>query len=118
MSTRASQPENFDSTAKLMLEALAKASAELEKSVTAFTEQLISFNESVQKSLDEELQAVSTRMESSIKSNLDDLGHSKHVLMKRLLEAERTELDSLSDAGPPGALGFLKLNAERIEEKN
>src|SRR4029077_3793702 len=99
MSTRASQPENFDSTAKLMLEALAKASAELEKSVTAFTEQLISFNESVQKSLDEELHAVSGRMESAIKSNLDELLHNKHVMMKRLLDAERVELDALSDVG-------------------
>ena len=100
MSTRASQPaENFDSTAKLMLEALAKASAELEKSVTAFTEQLISFNEGLQKSLDEELRAVSVRLEGNIKTNLDELAHDKHVMMKRLLEAERAELDSLANAG-------------------
>src|SRR5688572_19740395 len=100
MSTRVSQPaENFDSTAKLMLEALAKARVELEKSVTAVTEQLISFIEGVQKSLDEELRNVNIRMESSIKSNLDELGHAKHVMVKRLLEAERAELDALAGTG-------------------
>lgn len=79
-----------------MLEALAKASAELEKSVTAFTEQLISFNESLQKSLDEELRAVNGRMEGCIKTNLSELGHNKHQLIKRLLDAEHEELTALS----------------------
>jgi len=116
MSTRGSQAESFDSTAKLMIEALAKASAELEKSVTAFTEQLISFNESVQKSLDEELRAVKTRMESAVKNNLDELQHNKHVMMKRLLDAERVELDALSDVGRQ-VRATLNNNAQQIESK-
>jgi hypothetical protein len=117
MSTRVSQPaENFDSTAKLMLEALGKASAELEKSVTAFTEQLISFNEGLQKTLDEEMRSVNVRMENSIKSNLDELGHSKHLLVKRVLEAERTELDSLAQAGRD-TRALLSAHALKIEQK-
>jgi hypothetical protein len=100
MSTRMPQAaESFDSTAKLMLEALAKASAELEKSVTAFTEQLLSFNEGLQKSLDEELRSVNTRLEGCIKNNLDELGHTKHVMLKRLFEAEQEELIALSYVG-------------------
>jgi hypothetical protein len=100
MSTRMPQPaESFDSTAKLMLEALAKASAELEKSVTAFTEQLLSFNEGLQKSLEEELRSVNARLEGCIKTNLDELGNNKHVMLKRLLEAEQEELVALSDVG-------------------
>lgn len=117
MSTRVSQPaENFDSTKNLMLEALAKASAELEKSVTAFTEQLISFNESLQKSLDEDLRLVSRRLESSIKGNLDELAHNKHLMVKRLLEAERSELDSLSDTGRQ-VRASLSSAAHQIEER-
>lgn len=117
MSTRVSQPaENFDSTAKLMLEALAKASAELEKSVTAFTEQLISFNEGLQKTLDEELRNVNVRMENSIRSNLDELGHSKHLMVKRVLEAERKELDSLAAAGRE-TRAILSQHALKIEQK-
>jgi hypothetical protein len=116
MSSKASQPENFNSTAKLMLEALAKASAELEKSVTAFTEQLISFNEGVQKSLEEELRAINIRLESCLRSNLDELGHNKHLFMKRLLEAERAELDRLSDCGRQVRV-VLSENAAGIEQK-
>src|SRR4051812_18283238 len=116
MATRSTQPENFDSTAKLMLEALAKASAELEKSVTAFTEQLISFNEGIQKSLEEELRAVHGRLEGCVRNNLDELGHNKHLMMKRLLDAERAELDSLSDAGRQ-VRASLNQNALQIEEK-
>lgn len=117
MSTRVSQPaENFDSTAKLMLEALAKASAELEKSVTAFTEQLISFNEGLQKSLDEELRCVNGRMENAIRTNLDELGHSKHLMVKRLLEAERSELDGLAGTGRD-VRGALSNHALKIEER-
>jgi hypothetical protein len=117
MSTRVSQPaENFDSTAKLMLEALAKASAELEKSVTAFTEQLISFNEGLQKTLDEELRSVNVRMENSIRGNLDELGHSKHVMVKKVLEAERAELDALAQAGRE-TRALLSQHALKIEEK-
>lgn len=117
MSTRVPQPaENFDSTAKLMLEALGKASAELEKSVTAFTEQLISFNESVQKSLDEELRSVNIRMEGAIKTNLEELAHSKHLLVKRLLEAERAEVDALAGSGRE-VRSALSAHAMRIEER-
>ncbi len=82
-----------------MLEALAKASAELEKSVTNFTEQLTSFNESVQKSLDEELKAVNKRLEWTIKSNLEELGHNKNLIVKRLMDAERAELETIQSAG-------------------
>lgn len=117
MSTRVSQPaENFDSTAKLMLEALAKASAELEKSVTAFTEQLISFNEGLQKTLDEELRSVNTRMEGSIKTNLNELAHNKHLMVKRLLEAERAEIEALAGSGRE-VRSALNQHAVRIEER-
>lgn len=117
MSTRVSQPaENFDSTAKLMLEALAKASAELEKSVTAFTEQLISFNESLQKSLDEELRSVNGRMENAIRINLEDLAHNKHLMVKRLLEAERAEIESLAGTGRE-VRSTVSRHALQIEER-
>lgn len=113
---KGSQPENFDSTAKLMIEALAKASAELEKSVTGFTEQLISFNQTIQKSFEEEVHAVEVRLEAAVKGNLDELGHSKHVIMKRLLEAERAELDRLADVGRQVRTA-LSANAVQIENK-
>lgn len=117
MSTRMTQPaESFDSTAKLMLEALGKASAELEKSVAAFTEQLISFNDGLQKSLDEELRSVNSRLEASIKTNLDELGHNKHLMMKRLGQAEREELAALSEVGK-NVRTKLSAHALEVEER-
>jgi hypothetical protein len=117
MSSRASQPaENFDSTAKLMLEALAKASAELEKSVTIFTEQLLSFNESLQKQLEEELRNVNHRLEGCVQTNLEELEHNKEMMMKRLHDAERAEVESILATGRQ-VRATLKAHAQQAEKK-
>lgn len=100
MATRQTQQaENFDSTAKQMLEALAKASVELEKSVSTYTEHLISFSDSLAKSFEEELRAVSRRFDYCVKSNLEDLLRDKEALMKQLSEAERAEVEAILAAG-------------------
>jgi len=70
----------------------------------------------LQKSLDEELRSVNTRMEGSIKTNLDELAHNKHLMIKRVLEAERAELDSLAGSGRD-VRSALSAHALKIEEK-
>ena len=69
MSGASSGPgENLDSAAKLMLEALTKASSELEKTVSVLTDQLGVLNQSLEKTFEEEVHAARERMEAAQRS--------------------------------------------------
>lgn len=91
--------ENLDSAAKLMLDALSKASAELEKTVNILTEQLVSFNQNLEKSFQDELLASRERMESALRTNLDGLMRDKEAVMKAIAEFKRAEIEKVILSG-------------------
>lgn len=98
MNTPAGSNDNLDATAKLMQE-LSKASVELEKTVTVLSEQLMSFNESLERSFQEEVEAVKERMESSLRQSLDGLNRDKESVMKALSEFRQAEIDRIIMSG-------------------
>ena len=100
MNTSGSQPgENLDSAAKLMLEALSKASDELDKTVNILTEQLLGFNQSLEKSFKDELDASRERMESALRQNLDGLLRDREAVMKAIAEFKRAEIEKVILSG-------------------
>lgn len=90
--------DNLDATAKLMQE-LSKASAELEKTISVLSEQLISFNESLEKTFQEESNAVKERMEASLRQSLDGLQRDKESVMKSLSEFRQSEIERVILSG-------------------
>lgn len=117
MSSRAPEAaENFDSTAKLMLETLARASADLEKAVANFTDQLGSYNDMLQRSLEEDLKAVDLRLAESIRLNLDELSHNRNLLVKQMEEAAAAEVESVLAAGR-SVRKTLRQHAEQAERR-
>jgi hypothetical protein len=99
MSTQILSPESFDATAKSMLDALVKASAEVEKSVADFSAQLLSFGDEVQQLFNQELKAADARMHDCLSHNLASLSDNKQVMINRLLDRERAELTRISETG-------------------
>ncbi|MBX9685534.1 MAG: hypothetical protein K2X27_02460 [Candidatus Obscuribacterales bacterium] len=87
--------ENLDSAAKLMADALSKASAELEKTVNVLTEQLSNFNQSLEKSFKSELQASHERMEAVLRQNIDALSRDKESVLKTLAEYKQAEIEKV-----------------------
>lgn len=91
--------EGLDSAAKLMLEALSKASSELDKTVNILTEQLLGFNQTLEKSFNDELNASRERMESALRQNLDGLMRDKESVMKAIAEFKRAEIEKVILSG-------------------
>lgn len=100
MSGASSGPgENLDSAAKLMFEALTKASAELEKTVGVLTEQLAVYNQNLEKTFQEEVNAAKERMESALRQNMDGLLKDKDAVMKALADHKQAEIDRIIESG-------------------
>lgn len=90
--------DNPDSAAKI-LEALTKASSELEKSVDILTGQLVNFNQSLEKSFNDDLAAAKERMEAAMRLNLDGLMRDKEAVMKALAEYKQAEIEKVILSG-------------------
>ena len=81
-----------------MIEALDKASAELDKTVRACIEQLTSSNEALEKSLRVQLQKVVDQSKNFVDGNVEDLTAHREELLDRLSEFERTEIETMMSA--------------------
>jgi hypothetical protein len=91
-------PENFGSAANMMSDALDKASAELDKTVRACIDHLISSNDALEKSLSQQLMKVVEQSKNFIDVNIEDLTSHKEELLDRLNEFERTEIETMMSA--------------------
>ncbi|MBX9569868.1 MAG: hypothetical protein K2X77_13305 [Candidatus Obscuribacterales bacterium] len=86
-------------TAKLMFEALSKASAELEKTVGVLTEQLTVYNQNLEKTFQEEVNAAKERMEAALRQNMDGLIKDRDSVMKALADHKQAEIDKIIESG-------------------
>lgn len=91
----ANKPNGLGSAATLMIEALDKASAELDKTVTSSVEQLNVFNESLEKSFCNRLQKLAEKAVSAVDSSVEDLVIRKEDFAERLADLERSEIESV-----------------------
>lgn len=91
--------EAFDSTAKLMLEALAKASSELEKTVEGLYEMLISSNRSLQVRMEEEIKNIEGRLEESLNDHINGLSQDKEQSMRQLRDILSEQVGKLEATG-------------------
>ncbi|MGH9552228.1 MAG: hypothetical protein ACRD3W_22775, partial [Terriglobales bacterium] len=78
--------------------ALDKASQELEKTVKACVDQLQSFNESLEKSLNTQLQKLVEQSKNFVDANIEDLSTHREELIDRLMEFERSEIETMVSA--------------------
>ena len=100
MEAAGSRPtDNLDSTARLMGEALAKASTELEKLVTVFCDHLAVFNEQLGFSFQDEARAAEDRMETRLRQTMEALQRDREELLKRLAECKQSEIRTIIDTG-------------------
>lgn len=91
-------PATQISPANLMSEALDKASQELEKTVKACIDHLQSFNENLERSLATQLQKVIEQSKNFVEANIEDLSTHREELVDRLLEFERSEIETMVSA--------------------
>src|ERR1700722_1295772 len=94
----APKSEDFGSAANLMIEALDKASAELDKTVKACIEQLTNSNDALEKSLRTQLLKVIEQSKTFIDTSADDLTTHREDLLDRLNEFERSEVETMMSA--------------------
>lgn len=99
MEPSGTRTDNLDSTARLMSEALSKASTELEKLVTVFCDHLQVFNQDLDKSFKDEWRAVEDRMESRFRQTHDAITRDREDLVKKLEEFKQSEVQSVIDTG-------------------
>jgi hypothetical protein len=106
--------DNLDSAAilKLMLEALSKASAELDRTVDILTEQLSGFNQNLDKSLRDELSAARDRMDAALRQNQERLHKDKEAVIKSLSEFKQAEIEKVILTGKTVRTGL----AAQVEE--
>jgi hypothetical protein len=83
------------SATHLMIEALEKASTELDKTVKASVEQLNTFNAALEKVFATHLAKLAERSAGSVDANVEDLVARKEDFAERLGQLERAEMDSL-----------------------
>lgn len=95
----AGRSENFGSAAHLMIEALDKASNELDRTVKACIEQLTAFNEDLEKQFVVQLQKVLEQSGGMVDTHVEDLGARREEFLEKLAEFERTEMDTVTAAG-------------------
>ncbi len=93
--------DKLDSAAKLtlMLEALAKASAEVDKAVNILAEQLTRFNQGLDKPLRDEVLSTYERMEAVLRQNQEGLLKDKESALKALSELKQAELEKVISSG-------------------
>jgi predicted nucleotidyltransferase len=82
----------------MMAEALDKASQELDKTVAACVEQLQSFHSNVEKSLANQLKKLLDQSKTFADSSFEDLSTHREELIDRLLEFERSEIETMISA--------------------
>lgn len=83
------------SATHLMMEALEKASVELEKTANSSAEQLRTFNQSLEKLFSGQLNKLSDKAASTVEENLDDLLARKEEFADKLADLERQEAASI-----------------------
>lgn len=88
--------ESFGSAAHLMIEALDKASKELEQTVEGCLTQVRDHSEGLEKSLALRLKKFFDQSGSLLDGQIDDLGSKKEEFLERLQEFERSELETLT----------------------
>lgn len=91
----AKKSEGFGSAAHLMIEALDKASAELDKSVISSIEQLNIFNDALEKSFGSRLNKLAEKAVAAVDSSVEDLVIRKEDFAERLADLERSEIDAV-----------------------
>jgi hypothetical protein len=94
----ANRSEGLGSATHLMIEALEKASIELDKAVKASVEQLTAFNALLRRNFSTQLNKLSERSAGSVDSSIEDIVIRKDDHRERLLELERNELENLLSA--------------------
>jgi DNA anti-recombination protein RmuC len=90
---------NFESTAQRMLEVLDKAAAELSRNVSDSVEQLSVYNFGLQKSLTDQLQQVSEKLQSFTETRTDDLENCKGELVRQIDEFAQSEIETVAATG-------------------
>lgn len=90
---------NLDSTAKLMAEALSKASAELEKLVSVFCDHLTAFNQELGRSFVDEARQAEDRMDTRLRNTIEALQRDREEILKRLAEYKQNEIQAIIDTG-------------------
>lgn len=95
-SEESGKSENFGSAAHLMIEALDKASKELEGTVEACLSQVREHAEGQEKALAGRLKKFFEQSGNLLDGHVDDLSNKKEEFIERLMEFERTELETLT----------------------
>jgi len=95
-SEESGKSENFGSAANLMIEALDKASKELEGTVDSCVTQVREHSEGVEKALSARLRKFFEQSGNLLDGHVDDLANKKEEFIERLMEFERTELETLT----------------------
>ncbi|MCC7531538.1 MAG: hypothetical protein IT342_23750 [Candidatus Melainabacteria bacterium] len=95
-SEESGKSENFGSAAHLMIEALEKASKELEETVEACLAQVREHSDGLEKALAGRLKKFFEQSGNSLDGHVDDLSNKKEEFIERLMEFERTELETLT----------------------
>jgi hypothetical protein len=86
-----SKTNESTSATHLMMEALEKASTELEKTVNSSAEQLKTFNKSLEKLFSSQLNKLSDKAANTVEENLDDLLARKEEFTDKLANLQRQE---------------------------
>jgi hypothetical protein len=111
----AEENANIGSATHLMIEALEKASTELEKTVRASIEQLSAFNDLIEKNFHSQLSKLAERSAGSVDSNVEDLVIRKEDFSERLKELERTEVETIA-SGAREVRQQLALRSQQVTE--
>lgn len=90
-----SKASGLGSAANLMIEALDKASSELDKTVTSSIEQLNIFNENLEKSFANRLGKLAEKAVGAVDSSVEDLVIRKEDFAERLADLERSEIETV-----------------------
>ncbi|CAN5429999.1 hypothetical protein BH11CYA1_BH11CYA1_19450 [soil metagenome] len=111
-SSQANRSESFGSAANLMIEALEKASAELERTVTQCLDQLQSFSEGIDSSLALQLDKVIQQSGHLVGSHGNDLEAKRDETLDTISALETAEVDRLMH----GAAAIRRRFADKVLE--
>jgi hypothetical protein len=87
--------DGVGSAANLMIEALDKASNELDKTVTSSVEQLNAFNDALEKNFAGRLNKLAEKALTVVDSSVEDLVVRKEDFAERLADLERAEIEAV-----------------------
>ena len=96
--TSTSNLEEIGTAAHLMMEAVDKASHELERTVTSSHEYLQSFSQTLGKNFIQHLAKLSEEAQRTANKNSEEMQARKEDFAERLIELEHTEINSLMQA--------------------